>query len=606
MATYAFPLNGHTGLEGYGDVWSHKRRMAEQSLWESKFPNGAHPIGVKSPFKSPTNIHIHGHHQPSRSMPSNTMQDARQLNQRHFRNNSTLPSLEERGTIDKRHGKPVAPLNLKSSNYAFPASASTIEQRLRSDSGASGISGWAIDMSSKYQFVNRARRQMPSMVELVASILLPLPYICLSFVQDVRIQSNPEVSDENPRTASSAALIQLSLFSLFVISAATSLSLLGVGFYGKIRALLGLQEQIKPSLGHGRQKQEAGLFSSTNVRRSVERVLQVALPFLAATQIGGPRVGQIILVATIGELLNSYNISSSPRAPIGIWDRLRYTIASKKWTLAALLLQVLADSTNFTSSVGPLRAILGYLIIGFAVMVYPPPYSGAPIEKVSGPSTGGNPREKALMASRYRSASTTTITSRLPAKPPSLFSTPEDVTSTLFAGAASAGITFVLYLFSSDSFYPTSDTIWILVSGTLAGLSLILVDPRSMISPRKLGLALGLCLTLFVQQFIQASSFFSFAYQGVILGSIWLGCNSDTPVSSDFFKKGHSHNHDHHDHHDRKEPHVSHDHAGPHSRITEFLLQSSENWSLLHSILVEKDSRRIFYFMWCVLCSTRQ
>ena len=403
-------------------------------------------------------------------------------------------------------------------------------------------------------------------------------------------------------TASTTVPFHLSISSLFVIGAATSLSLLGVGVYGKIRASLGLQEQAKPSLGHGRQKQEAGLFSSSNVRRIVERVLQIALPFLAATQIGGSRVGQIILVATVGELLNSYNLNSSSRAPIGMWERLRYTTASKKWTLAALFLQVLADSANLTSSVRPLQSLLGYLTIGFAVLVYPPPYSGAPIEKATGPSVMGNPREKALMASRYRSASTTTTTSRLPAKPPSLFSTPEDIDSTLLAGAASAGTTLILYLFSSDSFHSASDTIWILVSSLLAGLSLILIDPRSMISPRKLGLALGLLLTLFLQRSIQALSFFSFAYQGVVLGCIWLGCNSDTPVSSDFFKKSHSHDHDH----THKEPHVSHDHAGPHSRITEFLLQSSENWSLLHSILVEKDSRRIFYFMWYVPESTRR
>ena len=151
MATYAFPLNGHTGLEGHGDVWSHKRNMAEQSLWESKVHNSAYPIGVKSPFKSPTHTHVHGHHQPSRSMPSNTMQDARQVNQHHCRNNSTLSSLEERGTIDRRHGKPIAPLNLKSSNYAFPAPASSVEQRIRSDSSASGTARWVIDLCSNYQ-----------------------------------------------------------------------------------------------------------------------------------------------------------------------------------------------------------------------------------------------------------------------------------------------------------------------------------------------------------------------------------------------------------------------------------------------------------------------
>ena len=595
MTTYAFPLNGHTGLEAHGDVWSPKRSMAEQSLWESKIHNGVYPMSVKNSFKSSTNTHVYGHHQPSRSMPSNTMQDARQVNQHHFRNNSTLPSLEERGSVDRRHGKPVAPLNLKSSNYAFPASPSIIEQRTRSDSSASG---YVIDLRFKLPtWTDRPRRKMPSVSELLASILLPLPYICLCFLQDDYMRSSPEMLGKNPTTAPTTIAFQLSISSLFIVGAVTSLSLLGVGIYGKIRAFSGIQEQIKPSLGHARQKQDARLFSMSNVRRTTERVLQIALPFLAATQIGGPRVGQIMLVATVGELLNSYNLNSSSRAPIGIWDRLLYTMGSKKWTLTALFLQVLADSASLTSPAGPLQSLLGYLTVGIAVLVYPPPYSGTPTEKAAGPSMTGNPREKAMMASRYRSASTTTITSRLPAKPPSLFSSPEDVDSTLLAGVVSACVTLILYVFSSDSFRPASDTIWILVSSMLAGLSLILIDPRNMISPRKLGLALGLFLTLFLQQLIQASSFLLFAYQGIVLGCIWLGCNSDTPIPSDFFKKSHSHHHNHHDH---KEPHVSHDHAGPHSRFTEYLLQRSENWSLLHSILVEKDSRRIFYFMWYV------
>ena len=431
--------------------------------------------------------------------------------------------------------------------------------------------------------------------EILNSILLPLPYICFSLLQYNQTLFNPHDQGEPAITASASSPLQLSLSSLFVVGVVTSLSLLGVGVYGKIKEFLSPQDQIKPSLGHGRQKQEITLFSSSNTRRVITRALQVALPFLATTQIEGSRVGQMILVATVGELLNCYNVNGTSRAPIGVRERLQYTLSSKKWTIAALALQAFADSANLTSSVGPVPSFLGHVILGFAVLVCPPPYSGAPIEKATGPSTEGNPRDKALMASRYRSASTTTITSRLPAKPPSLFFTPEDVNTTLLASGASASMTLLFYSLSYNSLSLASDMIWIFMSSLLAGLSLILVDPKSMISPRKTGLALGLFLALFLQQFVQASSFFSFACQGIILGCIWLGCNYDTPVSSDFFRKGHSHQKHY------KEGHVNHDHAGPHSRFTEFLLQSSEEWPLLHSILVEKDSRRILYFMWYVL-----
>jgi hypothetical protein len=40
-----------------------------------------------------------------------------------------------------------------------------------------------------------------------------------------------------------------------------------------------------------------------------------------------------------------------------------------------------------------------------------------------------------------------------------------------------------------------------------------------------------------------------------------------------------------------------------HSKITGSLLSATEDWTLLHNILLEKDSRRIFYFMWSVASS---
>ncbi|KAK4234548.1 cation efflux family-domain-containing protein [Achaetomium macrosporum] len=50
-----------------------------------------------------------------------------------------------------------------------------------------------------------------------------------------------------------------------------------------------------------------------------------------------------------------------------------------------------------------------------------------------------------------------------------------------------------------------------------------------------------------------------------------------------------SHSHSHHHHHDR--------HSTPRSRFTELLCSYTSGWPLLHTVLIEKDSRRIFYFM---------
>jgi zinc transporter 5/7 len=56
----------------------------------------------------------------------------------------------------------------------------------------------------------------------------------------------------------------------------------------------------------------------------------------------------------------------------------------------------------------------------------------------------------------------------------------------------------------------------------------------------------------------------------------------------------HEHDHDHH-HHDHD--HHGHDHTAERSRFTGLLLPYTSRWPLLHAIMTEKDSRRIFYFM---------
>jgi len=53
----------------------------------------------------------------------------------------------------------------------------------------------------------------------------------------------------------------------------------------------------------------------------------------------------------------------------------------------------------------------------------------------------------------------------------------------------------------------------------------------------------------------------------------------------------HSHSHSHHDHHDH------HDHSPERSRFTKALLTLTARWPLIHAVVVERDSRRIFYFM---------
>lgn len=69
-----------------------------------------------------------------------------------------------------------------------------------------------------------------------------------------------------------------------------------------------------------------------------------------------------------------------------------------------------------------------------------------------------------------------------------------------------------------------------------------------------------------------------------------------------------SHPHSHHDHghdhgHDHTHGHHDHDNAGGRSKFTAMLLPYTSRYPLLHAIMTDKDSRRIFYFMSYVLLS---
>jgi len=58
----------------------------------------------------------------------------------------------------------------------------------------------------------------------------------------------------------------------------------------------------------------------------------------------------------------------------------------------------------------------------------------------------------------------------------------------------------------------------------------------------------------------------------------------------------HDHDHDHHDH-GHSHDHSGHGHEIERSKFTAMLLPYTSKYPLLHAIMTDKDSRRIFYFM---------
>jgi zinc transporter 5/7 len=59
----------------------------------------------------------------------------------------------------------------------------------------------------------------------------------------------------------------------------------------------------------------------------------------------------------------------------------------------------------------------------------------------------------------------------------------------------------------------------------------------------------------------------------------------------------HSHSHDHSNHHGHDHGHPHDDDKGKRSLFTRMILPYTTRFPILNAILIEKDSRRIFYFM---------
>ncbi|CAJ2514295.1 Uu.00g024140.m01.CDS01 [Anthostomella pinea] len=74
---------------------------------------------------------------------------------------------------------------------------------------------------------------------------------------------------------------------------------------------------------------------------------------------------------------------------------------------------------------------------------------------------------------------------------------------------------------------------------------------------------------------------------GKMVGEVPQATEYEAPLSA----VPHAHPHDHdHDHH-------AHGHGPRHSKFTAMLLPYTSKWPLIHAIMTDKDSRRIFYFM---------
>lgn len=426
-------------------------------------------------------------------------------------------------------------------------------------------------------------------------VLIPTPFILESLF---RYHENTTPTSKNSSTTSRlveslaedypTSKVTLLAFELGALSACmiTSTVLLMMGLGSKFVRSRDAPSRTKvsyPNSADAEKPQRNGVTLAT-VRSIIGRILSVALPLYAAAKLGANRVALIMLVALATNLM-PIDGKSNDLTSLRKWKRL---LLSQRWTLASISLQLGCDLTGLTNQSAMKSSWMGYVALGVSVLALPPPF----------PST--KPRTSAVASAGPQSTSAGSAVLAKPEviKPTDITLSPlictnEDTNLTLVAGGLLAVLSCIILSLSQSSagaLHPNTLG-WLFLSACATVLSYTITQPQSIRHSKGLGLIFGALLCALLLTVLHHDSWTPLAYQGVIISISFAAIKQDT--YSLFSKSAHSH----HDAHSQHHSHPNMVHQDHPSRFSEALLRLFQHWPILHSILAEKDSRRIFYFM---------
>jgi zinc transporter 5/7 len=418
-----------------------------------------------------------------------------------------------------------------------------------------------------------------SLPEALTALLVPLPYLLGSAAYS-----------SNGGSASGDGFPPLSAYAKLQQSVLTSTSdlpsrgpakpsgfveacqlasgtLLLVGILAKLRASERTMDRRKES---GPSRHAHFALNLSTAQALVIRTLSVGLPFYAAMKLGGMRTGLVLLVSIAANLTC---LDNALRPSTGQWIQ---QAMNRKLTLAAILLSAISDFAGFTIHTSFSDLLLGYMALAVTVVYLNPPLPTAntSISSARVGSTG---------ASRSLSWNASSLTC-----------SKGDVNLTLIAGGLLSLITIgaSILLGRSPSLVPSSIGLSTLsiASATAAN---VLAQPAALRSSAKAGLGLGCLLTASCAFLFSPSLWPGTICNGGLSALAFAGVLFDTLTSSSRDDHDHDHTHNVKTH--------QHNHADTqYSPFTRLVLSNCEPGSLVHSIIIEKDSRRICYFTWYV------
>lgn len=366
------------------------------------------------------------------------------------------------------------------------------------------------------------------------------------------------MAESMPAIESTQALPGAPLLHALTLSSAT---LLLVGMAAKVSSTLQPLD---------RRKEDKITPKAANAPKSIaSNALSMLLPFYASLQIGGAKTSLILLIAVAA------GIGALDQKPGNhtLWDDARRTLRTRKMTCGALFLAMVADAmtSESTSSL-----LIGYTALLASIFWVPPPLPTTAWSLMTNPQN-----QDSFTSQRPLRAS-------LPKPSSPLINTSENQLLTLAAGLVLLVIAVVYsFIAPSGTFSLSQHTIGFSALSIASATALVYFSlPASLRSQKQVGLRLSAIL-VFASSFLEYGGRLNISLpfvSAILIAAVAFDTRSPVPHFHD-----HAHAHDHGHKHD----HRLH---GNHSRISAFLIARSTPGSIIHSILIERDSRRIAYF----------
>lgn len=360
------------------------------------------------------------------------------------------------------------------------------------------------------------------------------------------------------------------------------MTLASIGGYGWYKRKTALLSGVKSGLGVAGDTRKAShiRLNVSTVIRIVRRSASVLLPYTAALLVGSLSVSVLLLVV-ISSGLVPINEEKFDLSGFQGWRRL---IAHKFWSLAYTILLCLAAFQY--GSISWLSSTTGILAVVMMTLVCNPPYLVEASPESSYMSPPPSARSTSAVLSTAWDAAESSFTLPVAQMSSPLIASTEGTCLTLISAIFTATAAGFLYLLSG-TWAMTAESAAILILTSFLSMWSYSGIEIDVFRGEPISLATGLAAAV-LGNMLLPSNLQPFWQDGVLAAMAFMAVRLDG-AESKVVNFAHVH------------PSLGEMHLGHGERAisapSKVLLQSSHTYSLLHGILADKDSRRIFYFM---------